>query len=87
MSSSASSHDTRSNFPEPRSPTLLSGYRIRSGSWIWLIVAGPLAQLRPREPGWAGLPSNFLIDRSSWSTYARRPQEDSQLKQIVGISE
>ena len=68
MSATASSHETRSNFPDPRSPTRRNGWRIRSGSLTWLIVAGPLAQLRPREPGWAGLPSNFLIERSSWST-------------------
>jgi hypothetical protein len=60
---------------------------MRSGSSTWLSVAGPFAQLRPREPGCAGLPSNFFTDRSSWSTYASRPHEDSQLKQIVGISE
>ena len=40
-------------------PDRRSGYRIRSGSVTWLIVAGPLAQLRPREPGCSGLPSNL----------------------------
>ena len=29
----------------------------------WLSVAGPLAQLRPREPGCSGLPSNFRTSR------------------------
>ena len=32
---------------------------MRSGSVTWLSVAGPLAQLRPREPGCSGLPSNL----------------------------
>src|SRR5512145_1613315 len=59
---------------------------MRSGSVIWLIVAGPFAQLRPRDPGWAGLPSTFLMDRSSLSTYASRPHADSQLKHVVGTS-
>src|SRR5699024_4514943 len=70
----------------PRSPLRRRGYRIRSGSFSWLIVAGPLAQLRPRDPGWAGLPSSFLTDRSNLSTYASSPHADSQLKQVVGIS-
>ena len=86
MSSSASSHETCSHSPAPRAPVRRSGYRIRSGSSIWLIVAGPLAQLRPREPGWAGLPSTLRIDRSDLSTYASSPQADSQLKQVVGTS-
>ncbi len=51
MSASASSQETSSNLPEPRSPTRRRGCRIRSGSWTWLIVAGPLAQLRPRRAG------------------------------------
>src|SRR5713101_4579559 len=58
---------------------------MRSGSSIWLSVAGPFAQLRPRLPGWAGLPSNFWIWSVCLSTYARRPHAASQLKQIVGI--
>ena len=57
--SSASSQLTRSHRPLPRGPDLFIGYRIRSGSVTWLIVAGPLAQLRPREPGCSGLPSNL----------------------------
>jgi len=53
---------------------------------IWLIVAGPFAHVRPREPGCTGLPSNFVMRCVSLSTYATRPQADSQLKQIVGTS-
>ncbi len=51
MSSSASVQLTRSHSPEPRRPRRRRGWRIRSGSYIWLMVAGPLAQFRPREPG------------------------------------
>src|SRR6266568_2559326 len=32
----------------PRFPTRFKGNKIRSGSLTWLMVAGPLAQLRPR---------------------------------------
>ena len=66
--SSASSQLTRSQLPAPRGPARLSGYRIRSGSVTWLIVAGPLAQLRPREPGCSGLPSNLRTCQVSRST-------------------
>jgi hypothetical protein len=59
---------------------------MRSGSWIWLSVAGPLAQLRPRLPGWCGLPSNFATRPVSLSTYATSPQAASQLKQVVATS-
>jgi hypothetical protein len=59
---------------------------MRSGSWIWLIVAGPLAQLRPREAGCSGLPSNLRTRNVSLSIQASRPQAASQLKQIVGTS-
>ncbi len=50
MSVSASSQLTSTNSPEPRFPFRFRGLRIRSGSWIWLIVAGPFAHVRPREP-------------------------------------
>ena len=60
-SSSTSSQLTRSHCPPPRGPTRRNGYRIRSGSFTWLSVAGPFAQLRPRLPGCTGLPSNFRI--------------------------
>src|ERR1051325_2192979 len=60
---------------------------MRSGSSTWFSVAGPLAQLRPREPGCAGLPSNFAMRPLSLSTYASSPHAASQLKQIVGMSE
>src|ERR1043165_3072234 len=59
---------------------------MRSGSWIWLRVAGPLAQLRPREPGWWGLPSSLRMVLVSLSTYATSPHAASQLKQVVGTS-
>src|SRR5690348_6611487 len=59
---------------------------MRSGSWIWLSVAGPLAQLRPREPGWYGFPSSLRISLVSLSTYATSPQAASQLKHVVGTS-
>ena len=59
---------------------------MRSVSLTWLIVAGPFAQVRPREPGCTGLPSNFVIELVALSTYATSPQADSQLKQIVGMS-
>ena len=58
---------------------------MRSGSLIWLSVAGPLAQFRPRLPGCTGLPSNLLISSVVLSTYARSPHAASQLKQVVGI--
>jgi hypothetical protein len=61
MSSRASSHVTRSHCPPPRGPTRRCGYRMRSGSFTWFRVAGPLAQFRPRLPGCTGLPSNFWI--------------------------
>ncbi len=51
----------RFHLPLPRSPSRFRGKRMRSGSWIWLSVAGPLAQFRPREPGCSGLPSNLRI--------------------------
>ncbi len=66
--SSASSQLIRSQPPLPRGPDLRSGYRIRSGSVTWLMVAGPLAQLRPREPGCSGLPSNLRTCPLSRST-------------------
>jgi hypothetical protein len=50
------------------------------------MTAGPLAQLRPREPGDSGLPSNLRTCNVSLSTYASSPQADSQLKQVVGTS-
>ena len=56
-----------SNRPEPRFPTLFKGYRMRSTSWTWLSVAGPLAQLRPRDPGCSGFPSNFRTSSVSLS--------------------
>ena len=68
MSVSASSHDTRTHFPSPRAPARLSGWRMRSGSTIWFSVAGPLAQLRPREPGCSGFPSNLRTWSVSRST-------------------
>ena len=66
--SSASSQLIRSHRPPPRGPDRFIGYRIRSGSVTWLIVAGPLAQLRPREPGCSGLPSNLRTWPVSRST-------------------
>ena len=48
------------------------------------LVAGPFAQVLPREPGRTELPSNFSISPVDLSTKASRPQADSQLKQIVG---
>ena len=57
--SSASSQLIRSQPPLPRGPDRRSGYRMRSGSVTWLSVAGPFAQLRPREPGCSGFPSNL----------------------------
>ena len=74
----------RSHSPDPRGPLRRCGYRIRSGSLIWLIVAGPFAQLRPRLPGWCGLPSSLRISNVSRSTNAVNPQAASQLKQTVG---
>ena len=68
MSSSASSHPTGAHFPSPRSPARFSGVRIRSGSVSWVTVAGPFAQLRPRDPGCSGLPSNLRTSRVSRST-------------------
>ncbi len=59
---------------------------MRSGSLTWLIVAGPLAQSRPRLAGWRGLPSNLRIVCVSLSTKATSPQADSQLKQVVGTN-
>jgi hypothetical protein len=59
---------------------------MRFGSVSWLSVAGPFAQFLPREPGCSGLPSSFLTSSVSRSTYASRPQPDSQLKQVVGTS-
>ena len=50
------------------------------------MVAGPLAQLRPLDPGCSGFPSNFRTWSVSRSTYARSPHADSQLKQVVGTS-
>ncbi len=50
------------------------------------MVAGPLAQLRPRDPGCAGLPSTLVTVRSSLATCASSPHADSQLKHVVGIS-
>ena len=85
-SSRACSQEMRSQRPSPRSPTRFIGYRIRSGSSTWLMVAGPLAQLRPRLAGWTGLPSNFEIRPVSLSTQASRPQLASQLKHVVGTS-
>ena len=87
ISSRTSSHDTLSQPPSPLFPTLFNGYRIRSVSFIWLIVAGPLAQFLPRLPGWLGLPSNRETSPVSLSTYANKPQADSQLKHVVGTSE
>src|SRR3954469_11041349 len=83
---SASSQVVRSNFPLPRAPTRLSGYKIRSGSSIWFSVAGPFAQFRPREPGWYGLPSSLRIFFVSLSMYATSPHAASQLKHVVGTS-
>jgi hypothetical protein len=54
-------------------------------SFTWLIVAGPLAQVRPRLPGCTGLPSNFSTSPVFLSTKASSPQADSQLKQMVGM--
>ena len=68
IASSASSQLIRSHWPSPRRPARRSGYSTRSGSVTWLIVAGPLAQLRPREPGCSGLPSNLRTCRVSRST-------------------
>ena len=66
--SRTSSQLTRSQPPLPRGPDRRSGYRMRSGSVTWLIVAGPLAQLRPRDPGCSGLPSNLRTRPVSRST-------------------
>ena len=66
--SRASSQLTRSHPPPPRGPDRFIGYRIRSGSVTWLSVAGPLAQLRPREPGCSGFPSNLRTCPVSRST-------------------
>jgi hypothetical protein len=85
MSWRASSQVHGSNWPEPRGPVRLSGVKMRSVSLTWLIVAGPLAQVRPREPGCTGLPSNFSVLPVSLLTKASRPQADSQLKQMVGM--
>ena len=38
-------------------PLRRNGKRIRSGSSSWLGVTTPLAQVRPRLPGWTGFPS------------------------------
>ena len=84
MSSRAASQLTSTNWPDPRGPERLSGVRIRSGSFTWLIVAGPFAHVRPRLPGWTGFPSNLAMRPSSLPTKASRPQAASQLKQIVG---
>ena len=57
--------------PEPRPKDTVPTYlhrvcralewiKKRSGSCIWLRVAGPFAQLRPRDPGCSGLPSQLL---------------------------
>ena len=81
-----SGHVVRSNLPDPRGPERLSGYRMRPGSWIWLIVAGPLAQFRPLDPGWYGFPSSFWMRPSRLSMYATSPHAASQLKQMVGTS-
>ena len=86
MSSSASSQVHPLPLARPRSPAWRSGCRIRSGSSTWLIVAGPLAQLRPREPGVGRVALELVIVRSSLATCASRPHADSQLKQVVGIS-
>ena len=59
---------------------------MRSGSCTWFSVAGPFAQLRPREPGWWGLPSSLAMHWACLSTYATSPHAASQLKQIVGTS-
>ena len=66
--SSASSQLIRAHLPSPRRPARFIGYSTRSGSVTWLIVAGPLAQFRPREPGCSGLPSNLRTCPVSRST-------------------
>ena len=83
--SSTSSQETRSHSPPPRSPFRLSGKSTLSGSVIWLMVAGPLAQFLPRLPGWYGFPSNLRTWFVSLSIKAVKPQALSQLKQVVGI--
>jgi hypothetical protein len=86
MLSSAASQLTSTNSPDPRFPVRFRGFRIRSVSLTWLMVAGPFAHVRPRDPGCTGLPSNFVMRPVPLSTYATRPHADSQLKQIVGTS-
>ena len=61
------------------------GYLYLVTATIWFFVAGPLAQFRPRLPGWAGFPSNLRTSPVSLSTYASSPHADSQLKQIDGM--
>ncbi len=58
---------------------------MRSGSSSWFGVTTPLAHVRPRLPGWTGLPSILRTSSVCLSTYAITPHPDSQLKQMLGM--
>jgi hypothetical protein len=48
---------------------------------------GPLAQLRPREPGMLGIAFELLNLARDFVDVSEQPHADSQLKHVVGTSE
>ncbi len=78
MSSSASSHETRSKSP---AAFLFSGWRTRSGSFWTSVIAMPLGQAYPFESGWSSSGRSWVTLPSS--TVATIPQSDSQIRQYV----
>ena len=68
ISFNASSHETCAQRPSPRLPTRFRGKNpIRIVDLV--MVAGPLAQLRPRDAGCCGLPSNLRTVKFVFAIY------------------
>src|SRR5215469_12971433 len=59
ISSSASSHEMRSNSPAPFGPTRRIGWRRRSGDCVYAMKSSSLLHRTPRVKGCAGSPCSF----------------------------